>query len=99
MIRRCDFLVFYRLERARDMYQEDDIANLTRLAEILRESETGSEEITANFWKRTFSFEEEPEQEVTITERDESEEKNYQIALDSYEELRKKLEGKLPSYQ
>jgi hypothetical protein len=36
-------------------------------------------------------------QNESISERDEIFEKNYQVALSEYEELRRKLEGKLPS--
>lgn len=54
MVKKCDFAVFYRLEKARELYEQGDISNLTRLAEILNENDR--QEITTQFWKRTFSF-------------------------------------------
>lgn len=73
---------------------------MKRLEDALREKDMGSEEITTHFWKATFSFEDHEQRvEESISSKDENYEKNYQLALDSYEELRKKLEGKLPNSQ
>lgn len=55
MIRRCDFLVFYRLDEARKIYLEGDIANLTRLKNSLS-SDNKNEEIMPAFWKKIFEF-------------------------------------------
>ena len=36
MIRRCDFDVFYRLERARELYLSGDIADSQKLRELMQ---------------------------------------------------------------
>ncbi len=54
MVKKCDFAVFYRLEKARELHDEGNISDITKLSEVLNPIE--QQEINTHFWKRTFSF-------------------------------------------